>query len=88
MMVITGFMARRSKPHIVISDNGTNFLGAAREFKERFSQWDRDAMCKQLSRGQIVWKFNRPGAPILVKFGRDWCAVVRKPCLRSLEIDV
>ena len=37
MMAITRFMARPGKPHTIISDNGTKFVGAAREFKECFS---------------------------------------------------
>ena len=74
MMAITRFMARRDKPHTVISDNGTNFVGAAREFKKCFSQWDQDGMCKRLARGQILWKFNPPGAP---HFGGIWERLVR-----------
>ena len=55
-------MLRRGRPHTIIIDNGTNFLGADREFKEGFNQGDRDVMCEQLARGQIIWKFNPPGA--------------------------
>ena len=33
MMAITRFMARRGRPHKIISDNFTNFVGAAQEFK-------------------------------------------------------
>ena len=69
MMVVTRFMARRGKPHTIISDNGTNFVGAAQEFKECISQWDRDAMCERLARGQIIWKFNPPGG---LHFGGIW----------------
>ena len=81
LMAITRFMARRGKPHTIINDNGTKFVGAAREFKECISQWDQDAMCERLARGQIIWKFNPPGAPHLVDFGRGWYAAARKPCL-------
>ena len=51
MMAITRFMARRGRPHTIISDNGTNFVGAAREFRECFNEWDRDAMCERLASG-------------------------------------
>ena len=68
-MAITRLMARPGKSHTISSDNGTNFVGAAREIKECFSQWDQDAMCSRLARGQIIWKFNPPGAP---HFGGIW----------------
>ena len=66
LMAITRFKARRGKPHKNVSDNGTNFVGAAREFKECFSGWDQDALCEWLARSQIIWKFNQPGAPYFV----------------------
>ena len=34
MMAITRFMARRGKSHTVISDFGTIFVGATREFRQ------------------------------------------------------
>ena len=64
----------------VISDNGTNFVGAAREFKECFKEWDRDAMCERLARGKIIWKFNPPGAPHL---GGIWERLVRS-CKKAM----
>ena len=79
MMVVTRFTARRGKPHTIISYNGTNFVGVAREFTECFSQWDRDAMCERLARGQIIWKFNPPGAP---QFG-IWERLVRS-CKKAM----
>ena len=80
MMAVTTFMAKPGKPHTIISDNGTNFAGAAREFKECFNQWDRDAMCERLARGQIIWKFNPPGAP---HFGGIWERLVRS-CKKAM----
>ena len=40
MMAVTRFMARRCRRHTINSDNGTIIMGAAREFKERFNEWD------------------------------------------------
>ena len=80
MMAGTRFMARRGRPHTIISDNGTNFLGAAREFKKCFNQWDRGVMCEQLAHGQIIWKFNPPGVP---QFGGS-CERLVQSCKKAM----
>ena len=74
MMAVNRFMARRGRPHTFISDNGTNFVGAAREFTECFNEWDPDAMCERPACGEIIWKLNPPGAP---HFGGVWERLVR-----------
>ena len=74
MMAVIRFMARRGRPHTIISDNGRNWVGAAREFKECFNQWEREVMCEQLARWQSIWKFNPPGDP---HFGGIWERLVR-----------
>ena len=63
MMVSTRFMARRSEPDTIISDNGTKFFGAAQEITKCFKEWDRKAVCERLARGQIIWKFNPTADP-------------------------
>ena len=80
MMAVTRFKARRGRPHTVISDNGTNFVAADREFTVCFNEWDRDAMSERLARGQIIWKFNPPGAP---HFGGIWERLVRS-CKKAM----
>ena len=44
------------------------------------NQWNQDAFCKQLTRGQILWKFNAPGAPL---FDRIWVELV-STCGKSI----
>ena len=63
LIAITRFMARCGRLHTIISDNGAYFVGAPREFKEFFNEWDQDALCERLAREQIIWKFNSPGSP-------------------------
>ena len=54
---------RRGFPTDVISDNGTNFVGAVKELKELFQKIDKDAVRRSAADRRIRWHFNPPGAP-------------------------
>ena len=41
---IMRFIARRGKPNMIISDNGTNFVGAEREFAEYVAAWNKEGI--------------------------------------------
>ena len=66
---IMWFIARRGKPIKMISDNGTNFVGADREFKEYVAAWNKERIEDHLVQPGIRWKFNPPAAP---HFGGVW----------------
>lgn len=70
------FVARRGICSQMVSDNGTNFVGAARELKEvfEFLEKENDAISEHLSRQKIQWKFIPPRAP---HFGGLWEAAVK-----------
>ena len=70
---INRFIARRGKPATIISDNGTNFVGSARELKEYINSWNKDQITSNLAQTNIVWKLNPPGA----HFGGVWERLVR-----------
>lgn len=53
------FVARRGKPSIVYSDNGTNFTGSA----NIFASIDFDKIFTQAKEQRIIWKFIPPAAP-------------------------
>jgi hypothetical protein len=53
------FVARRGRPSIVYSDNGTNFTGASNLFKT--IEWN--SVHDQASIEKITWKFIPPSAP-------------------------
>ena len=53
------FIARRSRPKFLYSDNGTNFTGTA----SAFNQLDWERILKYTSVSQIEWQFNPPSAP-------------------------
>ena len=45
---IMRFIARRGKPNTIISDNGTNFVGAEREFAEYVAEWNKEGIEEHL----------------------------------------
>ena len=56
--------SRRGTPTYVISDNGTNFVGAERELQELVEALDTDRITQETSKYHpIDWKFNPPCAP-------------------------
>ena len=63
LAAITRFIARRGKPNVIFSDNGTTFVGEAREMREWIEAWNQSKIEQSLAQKQIKWKFNQPGAP-------------------------
>ena len=75
------FIARRGKPQSIISDNGKNFVGAAKEFKEAFQELSKDEIASRLAEESIKWTFNLPAAPL---FGGVW-ERLGKSCKKALH---
>jgi len=50
----------------MISDNGTNFVGAVRELKELVEQLDQDKIEKSAANKGIMWSFTQQGHLTLV----------------------
>ena len=60
----TRMTSRRGTPSYVLTDNGTNFVGAEREIRELILALDRDKIIKDTTvHHPIDWKFNPPSAP-------------------------
>jgi len=57
------FCSRRGVPTDVISDNGTNFVGAQRELKALVAEFDQDKISSHAANRSIKWSFNPPLAP-------------------------
>lgn len=68
LMSLRRFIARRGKPFELLSDNGTNFVGGARELCEAFEAMTPH-LKEQLAEQQIAFCFNPPSAP---HFGGAW----------------
>ena len=75
---IMRFIARRGKPNTIISDSGTNFVGAERELAEYVAAWNKEGIEEQ--RG-IRWKFSPP-APL--HFRGVWERLVRS-CKKAMH---
>lgn len=53
-------VARRGKPELMISDNGTNFMSAERELRNLVSTLDQTQIKEQVAHDGIQWRFNPP----------------------------
>jgi hypothetical protein len=54
---------RRGLPAEVLSDNGTNFIGAERELRELVNMLDKEKISNTAANKGIKWQFNPPLAP-------------------------
>ena len=64
-------VSRRGTPVYVISDNGTNFVGAEREMRELVQAFNHDKIAQETTKYQpIEWKCNPPSALTLERFSR------------------
>ena len=63
LAAINRFIARKGRPSLIISDNGTNFVGSAKELKQAIEGWNQQLIEERLAQDQIEWRFNPPGAP-------------------------
>ena len=71
---IRRFIARRGQPLTILSDKGTNFVGAKREFEEFFRKLDQSSIQDKLRIRGIQWSMNPPAAP---HFSGSWERMVR-----------
>ncbi|XP_053663516.1 uncharacterized protein LOC128712653 [Anopheles marshallii] len=82
---IRRFIARRGSPREILSDRGTNFVGAARELNVALKDVDENALMSRFSGPELKWSFNPPAAP---HFGGSWERLVQsvKKILCSFEL--
>ena len=80
LTAITLFIARKGKPATILSDNGTNFVGAAKEMRDCINAWNLSDIEMSLAQKDIKWKLNTPRAP---HFGGIWARLVRS-CKKAM----
>ena len=71
---IRRFIARRGKPNVIRSDNGTNLTGAEKELREAIQAWNSHKIHDHLLQKGIQWEFNPPAAS---HFGGFWERLIR-----------
>ena len=89
------FIARRGRPKRLVSDNGTNFVGAYRELGAALREWNAThTLRKYLLQEAIEWSFNPPAAShmggvwerLIRSVRRVFNAVVRNTVLSDEEL--
>ena len=55
LAAVTRIIARLGYPKTIISDNGTNFVGAAKELKAFMNEWDKDKIKSDLAQKKIFF---------------------------------
>jgi len=63
VQVLRRFFAMRGQPNLMISDNGTQFVGAERKLKEMIRGWDTEKLRKFSAERGMQWKFATPTSP-------------------------
>ncbi|XP_055586245.1 uncharacterized protein LOC129738941 [Uranotaenia lowii] len=69
ILALRNFIARRGSPLEILSDRGTNFIGASRELCEALKQIDEERLKVEFVSPTTKWTFNPPAAP---HFGGCW----------------
>ena len=74
---ILRFIARRGEPIKMINDNGTNFVGADREFEVCVAAWNKERIEEHLVQQGIRWELTRLPRLTLEEYGKDWSEVAK-----------
>lgn len=74
ILCLRNFINTRGAPRRIRSDNGTNFVGAAKELNNAVGDLDQNAIKRELTGRGIEWLFNSPANP---EAGGCWERMVR-----------
>ncbi|XP_055527591.1 uncharacterized protein LOC129720178 [Wyeomyia smithii] len=85
ILAIRNFIARRGTPLEIVSDRGTNFVGASRELKQELEKLNQEKSMEYFVTSDTKWTFNPPASP---HFGGAWERLVQsvKKTLKHLQI--
>ena len=74
LLALRRMVSRKGHPTEIITDNGTNFRGAATELKHAINELNHFKIETELALKSIKWRFNPPGAPHM---GGCWERLIR-----------
>ena len=85
ILALRNFMAVRGTPLELISDQGTNFIGADRELKEAYEKVDQNQLIREFTTTNTKWTFNPPSSPHM---GGSWERLVQsvKKILNQMKL--
>ncbi|KFD52715.1 hypothetical protein M513_06371 [Trichuris suis] len=69
IQAVKRFISRRGRPRIIMSDNGSSFVKAAKCLRREWSEVDIEGLSASLADLRIKWKFSPPHGP---HFGGAW----------------
>ncbi|XP_075258400.1 uncharacterized protein LOC142350437 [Convolutriloba macropyga] len=84
MTAIRRFVARRGQPRLLLSDNGSNFLGARQHIRRQNLQLDHDFIRSNLLNQSVEWRLNPPSAPHFVGVWERLVQKVKRALLLNL----
>jgi len=62
ILALMRFINRRGSPEMILSDNGSNFIGAEKELADKWRALDQKIINSRLCDKNIDWQFNPAGA--------------------------
>ncbi|KAI2646060.1 Transposon Tf2-9 polyprotein [Labeo rohita] len=74
IMALRRFICRRGQVQEIISDNGTNYVGAERELRDCLAQLNHSKIRDAMLNEGIKWSFNPPSGP---HYGGVWERLIR-----------
>ena len=81
LQVLRRFLAMRGRPAVILSDNGSQFVGAEKELRQMVGDVNEDEVKEFCGEKGMQWKFITPGAP-----HQNGCAeALVKTCKRALK---
>ncbi|XP_068735751.1 uncharacterized protein [Montipora capricornis] len=63
LQVLRRFLAIRGRPAVILSDNGSQFVGAEKELRQMVSDINEEEVKEFCGEKGMQWKFITPGAP-------------------------
>ena len=63
IQVLRRFFAIRGFPALIMSDNGTQLVGAERQLRDMIKAWDKERISEFCAGKETKWKFTTPLAP-------------------------